>query len=102
VRAPNACPEGTLSHWRDIIGKEWSDARISRFVPGSIIFMYAPIRAGHARRSAVGDMLVGRDLLPTSATVNLIVTAAELFLHRRAVRREGGRSIRRMDCCCGC
>lgn len=47
---------------------------------------------GHARRSAVGDMFVGHDLLPTSATVNLVVTAST----PSAVRREGGRSAR---CC---
>jgi len=46
---------------------------VSHFIPG-IIFMYAT--TGHARRSAVGDMFVGHDLLPTSATVNLVVTTS--------------------------
>jgi len=45
-------------------------------------FMYAA--TGHARRSAVGDMFVGHDLLPTSATVNLVVTTSTPSAVRRA------------------
>lgn len=81
VPASNARREGVVAHWRDIIGKEWPRRaqRVSRFIPGPI-FMHAA--TGHAWRSAVGDMFVRHDLLPTSATVNLVVTAGYLCAGR--------------------
>lgn len=84
VHASNAHPEdAAVRYYRRGVA-------VSRFIPG-IIFMYAA--TGHARRSAIGDMFVGHDLLPTSATVNLIVTFTP-----PAVRRASGGECRLHGC----
>lgn len=66
----------------DIIVEEWN---VSRFI-SAVIFMHAV--TSHARRSAIDDMFVGHDLLPTSATVNL----SSLLLRRRG--RETRKRVR--------
>lgn len=55
---------------------------------------------GHARRSAVGDMFVGHDLLPTSATVNLVVTAGYLCAGRGETREGDRAAVAHHRGCC--